>query len=76
MVRAAGRGRGKKKGGGRNSVLFREPVSAALLFPFYAPFARTIPQGTECRSGIPSVFASRAAILAFFLCLLILTVNC
>jgi len=49
MVRTTGRKRGEKKGGGRNSVVFREPASAALLFPFfYAPCARH-----SARHGVP-----------------------
>ena len=38
MVRAAGRERGKKKGGGRKSSVIRE-LTAALLFPLLTPCA-------------------------------------
>jgi hypothetical protein len=55
MVRTTERERGEKKGGGRNSVVFREPASAALLFPFFfMPRARTIPRGVKRRSEISS----------------------
>ena len=37
MVRAVGRERGKKKGGGRNSADTRKLISAALLFPLLPP---------------------------------------
>jgi hypothetical protein len=40
MVRAVGRERGKKKGGGRNSADTRKLISAALLFPLLSPRAR------------------------------------